>query len=105
MLVSDTIAEARGQQLCDFLTRTAKQRALALTAQNQRLHLLEVVDRYRAHEAVLTLGEKRSGADEPEQLIVNLARTDQIDRSDAIAQGARDGAQLGAPACASLLAH
>src|SRR5260221_7262819 len=105
MLVADAIAEARRQQLRDFFARACQQIALALAAQDQRFDFLEVVDRNRPHETVLALGEERAGTDEAEQLVVDLARRDQVYRSDPVAQRARDRAQLGASAGSTLLAH
>src|SRR5215831_16757836 len=78
--------------------------ALLLASHDERLDLLEVVDRNWTHEAVLELGEQGSLADKAEQLVVNVARRCQVDGSHAIAQGTGYRAQLGAPARDALAA-
>src|SRR5580704_2259949 len=63
-----------------------------LTADNERFDLLEVVDRDGADEAVLHLGEERSGADETEQLLIHVAGRDQVDGADAVFERVEGGA-------------
>src|ERR1700677_4347175 len=75
-----------------------------LATQDQRLDLLEVVDRNRPHEAVLAFGEERAGADEAEQLVINVAWCDQVHRPHPGAKRTGDRAQFRAPACGALLA-
>src|ERR1700674_1802118 len=92
MLVADPVAEARRQQARDFRLATREQEALVLAAPDEGFDFLEIVDRNLADVGIALLGKERAGADEAEELLVNLARGGEVDRGDAVLEGAAGGA-------------